>query len=107
MESYFRRWASVDGSVMSFTATIRRPELPCAARNTLRPIRPNPLMPTVTANWLLLYRLDASLAAAFEGSVAARLRERGPRGARISRRIRPAMADLLTWATDARALSPA
>src|SRR5207244_7173338 len=49
-ESYLRRCASVFVSVMSFTATNSR--LDCfirtAARITLRPIRPNPLMPTRT-----------------------------------------------------------
>ena len=37
------------GSVRSFTATISRSLLPKAARSTLRPMRPKPLMPTLTA----------------------------------------------------------
>ena len=49
IESYFRRWASVGASVMSFTATIWRAGSLYAARKKLRPIRPNPLIPTLTA----------------------------------------------------------
>ena len=50
-ESYLSRWASVLGSVMSLTETNSRSVwfASTAARNTLRPIRPNPLMPTRTA----------------------------------------------------------
>ncbi len=50
-ESYFRRWASVLVSVMSFTATNSSAccFMSTAARSTLRPMRPNPLMPTRTA----------------------------------------------------------
>src|SRR5207237_10781472 len=50
-ESYLRRCASVLVSVMSFTATNSMPDgcIATAARITLRPIRPNPLMPTRTA----------------------------------------------------------
>src|SRR5260370_36468242 len=46
-----RRWASVLVSVMSFTATNSSACCCCdtAARSTLRPIRPNPLMPTPPA----------------------------------------------------------
>ena len=54
-ESYLRRCASVLGSVMSFTATNATASL-CsvtAARSTLRPIRPNPLIATRTAIVLL------------------------------------------------------
>src|ERR1700730_4705616 len=54
IESYFRRCASVDGSVMSLTATICRSRRPRAARKTLRPMRPNPLMPTFTGMTPLL-----------------------------------------------------
>jgi len=48
-ESYFSRWASVAALVRSFTATKSISLLPSAARMMLRPIRPNPLMPTRTA----------------------------------------------------------
>src|ERR1035437_3415067 len=49
IESYLRRWASVAASVRSLTATISRSELRSrAARVTLRPIRPKPLMPIFT-----------------------------------------------------------
>src|SRR5450432_638645 len=48
-ESYFRRWASVLVSVRSLTAT-NSTSLRCKpARTTFRPIRPKPLMPTLTA----------------------------------------------------------
>src|SRR4051794_13349890 len=48
-ESYLSRCASVFESVMSLTATISMSALDsCAARNTLRPIRPKPLIPTRT-----------------------------------------------------------
>src|SRR3954447_2786481 len=55
-ESYFRRCASVLESVMSLTATISMSALDsCAARNTLRPIRPKPLIPTRTdMSWTFL-----------------------------------------------------
>src|SRR5438034_574820 len=51
MESYFRRCASVLVSVMSFTATNSSAccFMSTAARSTLRPMRPNPLIPTRTA----------------------------------------------------------
>src|SRR5271156_248104 len=49
MESYLSRWASVAGLVRSLTATNSISGLPSAARKTLRPIRPKPLMPTFTA----------------------------------------------------------
>ena len=47
-ESYLSRWASVLVSVMSFTATksISLAPIAWAARTTLRPMRPKPLMPT-------------------------------------------------------------
>src|SRR6266545_7115929 len=50
-ESYVRRCASVFVSVMSFTATNSRLDSLAivAARRTLRPIRPKPLIPTRTA----------------------------------------------------------
>src|SRR3954453_2839473 len=50
IESYLSRLASVPGSVRSLTATnsISAPAA-WAARKTLRPIRPKPLMPTFTA----------------------------------------------------------
>src|SRR3954447_17256173 len=49
-ESYLRRWPSVPASVMSLTATISTSASDSwAARNTLRPMRPKPLMPTRTA----------------------------------------------------------
>src|ERR1700686_1718107 len=47
--SYLSRWASVSAVVMSLTATISRSgERSLAARNTLRPMRPKPLIPTLT-----------------------------------------------------------
>src|SRR5215218_8499222 len=47
--SYFSRWASTSGLVRSFTATISMSwPLAAAARQKLRPMRPNPLMPTRT-----------------------------------------------------------
>ncbi len=54
IESYLSRWASVRLSVRSFTATHSTSPSSAspralAARNTLRPIRPNPLIPTRTA----------------------------------------------------------
>src|ERR1700730_6379118 len=49
MESYLRRWARVAGVVRSLTATNSMSGLPIALRNTLRPMRPKPLMPTFTA----------------------------------------------------------
>ena len=53
IESYFRRWASVALSVMSLTATMSRSASDsCAARKRLRPMRPKPLMPTLTAMFL-------------------------------------------------------
>ena len=48
IESYFRRYARVLGSVTSFTATISMEESPSEARKMFRPIRPNPLIPTLT-----------------------------------------------------------
>ncbi len=50
IESYLRRWAIVSVSTRSFTATNSRsaPDA-CAARKTLRPMRPKPLIPTFTA----------------------------------------------------------
>src|SRR5215217_3791461 len=55
-ESYLSRCASVLESVMSLTATISMSALDsCAARNTLRPIRPKPLIPTRTdMRWTFL-----------------------------------------------------
>src|SRR5581483_1068605 len=49
IESYLRRLARVAGLVRSFTATTSMSGLPREARNTLRPMRPKPLMPTLTA----------------------------------------------------------
>src|SRR5215212_1213850 len=62
IESYLSRWASVSLSVMSLTPTqsmsagVVLPEegsprsaRACAARNTLRPMRPKPLMPALRA----------------------------------------------------------
>ena len=50
-ESYLKRCASVFVSVRSLTATKSRSATPCsfAARRTCRPMRPNPLMPTLIA----------------------------------------------------------
>ena len=49
MLSYFSRWARTSGLVRSLTATISMSwPLAAAARQKLRPIRPNPLMPTRT-----------------------------------------------------------
>ena len=49
IESYLSRWASVAGLVKSLTATKSISGLPRAARKTLRPMRPKPLIPTLTA----------------------------------------------------------
>src|SRR5579859_4315263 len=49
MESYLSKWASVLGSVISFTATTSTSGSATAARNTFLPMRPNPLIPTLTA----------------------------------------------------------
>src|SRR5580704_3002047 len=47
--SYLSRWASISGVVVSLTATMSRSgERSLAARSTLRPMRPKPLMPTLT-----------------------------------------------------------
>src|SRR5262249_40432400 len=48
-ESYFSRCASVAALVRSLTATKSIFLSPSAARMMLRPMRPNPLMPTLTA----------------------------------------------------------
>ena len=48
-ESYFSRCASVAAFVRSLTATKSMSLSPIAARMMLRPMRPNPLMPTFTA----------------------------------------------------------
>src|SRR5918993_1305194 len=48
-ESYFRRCASVAAFVRSLTATKSISLFPIAARMMLRPMRPNPLIPTFTA----------------------------------------------------------
>ncbi len=48
-ESYFSRCASVLALVRSLTATKSMSVLPSAARMMLRPMRPNPLIPTRTA----------------------------------------------------------
>jgi hypothetical protein len=48
-ESYFNRCASVLALVRSLTATKSMFWSPRAARMMLRPMRPNPLMPTLTA----------------------------------------------------------
>src|SRR5262249_2796315 len=47
-ESYLRRCASVLALVRSFTATKSMSLSPSAARMMLRPMRPNPLIPTLT-----------------------------------------------------------
>src|SRR6185437_1186816 len=57
MESYFNKWASVAGLVRSFTATISISGLPSDARNTFRPMRPKPLIPTFTAIEAYLLRV--------------------------------------------------
>src|ERR1700681_2954376 len=49
IESYFSRWGRVFGSVRSLTATKARFLAASAVRRTLRPMRPNPLMPIFTA----------------------------------------------------------
>ena len=48
-ESYFSRCASVAAFVRSLTATKSMFLSPSAARMMFRPMRPNPLMPTLTA----------------------------------------------------------
>ena len=53
-ESYFSRCARVLASVRSLTATKSMSSSASAARMMLRPIRPNPLIPTLTAMALLL-----------------------------------------------------
>ena len=52
MESYFRRWASVLGSVRSLTATKSRLESFREASSTFLPMRPKPLMPILIAMFL-------------------------------------------------------
>ena len=53
-ESYFNRCASVAASVMSLTATMSTSVCARAARMMLRPMRPNPLIPTLMAmNYVL------------------------------------------------------
>ena len=47
IESYLSKWAKVSASVRSLTATISSAGLAIAARNALRPMRPNPLIPTL------------------------------------------------------------
>src|SRR5690606_26192339 len=49
IESYLRRWARVFVSVRSLTATMSMSSYASAARMMLRPIRPNPLIPTLMA----------------------------------------------------------
>jgi hypothetical protein len=49
MESYLSMCDSVAGVVRSLTATNSMSGLPSAVRKTLRPMRPKPLMPTLTA----------------------------------------------------------
>src|SRR5262245_37000170 len=49
-ESYLSRWAIISASIRSLTATnSRSAPAAWAARNTFRPMRPKPLMPTLTA----------------------------------------------------------
>jgi hypothetical protein len=67
-------WASVAGVVRSLTATNSMSGLPIAVRNTLRPMRPKPLIPTFTAiivptPMLLLLRPSRSYRGGFELSV--------------------------------------
>src|SRR3990170_2837807 len=66
MESYLNRCARVRVSVRSFTATKSRSATPCsfAALRTCRPIRPNPLMPTLVAMSPELLRLQPVAACA-------------------------------------------
>ncbi len=49
-ESYFNRWARVGASVRSLTAATSIPSIPsfCSILNTWRPMRPKPLIPTLT-----------------------------------------------------------
>src|SRR5687767_12957398 len=49
IESYFSRCASVSAFVRSLTATKSKFASPIAARMMLRPMRPNPLIPTLIA----------------------------------------------------------
>src|SRR5829696_3927523 len=75
MESYFRRCASVVLSVMSLTPTqSMSAPLAWAARKTFLPMRPKPLMPTLTAIYVL-----SSSGGASPGAVAV-----PPSGARES-----------------------
>src|SRR6202046_3548498 len=61
IESYLSRCASVAGLVKSFTATKSISVFPRVARKTLRPMRPKPLMPTLTAICLLLGLYEAKV----------------------------------------------
>src|SRR5262245_35302418 len=58
IESYLSRWASVSALVRSLTATISMDGSPIAARMMLRPMRPNPLIPTLTAIRRYLLAID-------------------------------------------------
>ena len=69
MESYLRRCARVAGVVRSLTATNSMSGLPRAARNTLRPMRPKPLIPTFTA---IIYLLLSFLLGEVSRSLPAR-----------------------------------
>src|SRR5262245_39283510 len=58
IESYLSRWASVSALVRSLTATISMDESSIAARMMFRPMRPNPLIPTLTAILKYLLAID-------------------------------------------------
>src|SRR4028118_1147641 len=85
MLSYFSRWARTSLLVRSLTATISMSlPLAAAARQKLRPIRPNPLIPTRTVT------ADLHGSVAPSGAVAcAAARARGPDQRRPYRPPRP------------------
>ena len=72
IESYLSRWASVSALVRSLTATMSIESSSIAARMMFRPIRPNPLIPTLTAilRSLLVLTRGASPSDSPTGSLA-------------------------------------
>src|SRR5690348_14213410 len=95
MESYFSRWASVAGLVKSLTATTSISGFPSDARNTLRPIRPKPLIPTFTAIEANLLRLEFR-----EYLCTGRAQRLGVRGARGVSGYNPHVAMLAPQSTN-------
>src|ERR1700761_6454565 len=72
MESYLSRCAKVAGLVRSLTATNSISGLPRAARNTLRPMRPKPLMPTFTAIYFGISLKVGNVGCCVENEVSAK-----------------------------------